>query len=158
MTKSRIVPADKPDGSVHPSEPVRLLETLQREMERFWRGWSPLAPTTIFPFVPRLDVFEKEGMLIVKAELPGLKKEELEVELEDGDLVIKGERQSEKEVQNSAFYRTERIYGRFYRRVPLDFEVTPEQITATLTDGVLEVILPIPSETTHTAAHKIPVT
>jgi HSP20 family protein len=97
-------------------------------------------------------------MLIVKAELPGLKKEELEVELEDGDLVIKGERQSEKEVQNSAFYRTERIYGRFYRRVPLDFEVTPEQITATLTDGVLEVILPIPSETTHTAAHKIPVT
>jgi HSP20 family protein len=135
-----------------------MLETLQREMERFWRGWSPLAPTTILPFVPRLDVFEKEGMLIVNVELPGLKKEEVEVELDDGDLVIKGERQSEKEVQDSAFYRTERIYGHFYRRVPLDFEVSPEEITATLTDGVLEVTLPLPSETSHTAAHEIPVT
>jgi HSP20 family protein len=151
---------DKSDGNnVHRFEPVQMLEALQREMERFWRGWSPLASTTIFPFVPRLDVFEKEGKLIVKTELPGLRKEEVEVELDDGDLVIKGERQSEKEVQDSAFYRTERIYGRFYRRVPLGFEVTPEQITATLTDGVLEVTLPIPSEATHAAtAHKIPVT
>jgi HSP20 family protein len=104
-----------------------------------------------------LNVFEKEGMLIVTAELPGLRKKEVEVELDDPDLVIRGERQSEKEVQDSAFSRTERIYGRFYRRVPLDFEVTPEQITATLTDGVLEVLIPIPSETPHASAQKIPV-
>src|SRR5262249_25479015 len=107
---------------------------------------------TIFPplkasgmtFAPRTDVYEKDDMLVFKAEMPGLKKEDVSVELYEGDLVIKGVVKAAKEVAETAYYRMERTYGSFYRRIPVPFEVKPEQVTATLTDGVLEIQIPKP--------------
>jgi HSP20 family protein len=97
---------------------------------------------------PRLDVYEQDGYLVVKAEVPGVKKEDLQVELDNGDIVIQGETRAENEVKEDQYYRMERRLGRFYRRVPLPFDVKPEDIQAKLNDGVLEVRVPKPAEAT----------
>ena len=94
-------------------------------------------------WMPRIDVFEKEGELILKADLPGVPKENIKVTVEEGCLVIAGDRKEEKEVKEDNFYRMEREYGSFYRRMPLDFEVDPNLIKATYKEGVLEVKVPI---------------
>ena len=102
-----------------------------------------LAPTT---WMPSVDVYEKDGNVVVKAELPGMKKEDIDITLDQGDLVIRGERKAESEVKEQDYYRLERCYGSFYRRIPLPFEVKPDQITASYTDGVLEVRIPKPPQ------------
>jgi HSP20 family protein len=106
--------------------------------------------------MPSTDVYEKDGNLVVKAELPGMKKEDIEVTLDQGDLVIRGERKAESEVTEEDYYRLERSYGSFYRRLPLGFHVTAEQIAASYHDGVLEVRIPKPKQE-QPQAKKIPV-
>ena len=168
MVEQTIAPVKKPtNGALRRWEPFDMFETLQQEMERFWhRPFSfPFAPLTAFSqlptkvgmtFAPRMDVFEKDNTLVFKAELPGLKKEDVQVEISNGNLVITGESKAEKEVKEDAYYRLERSFGSFYRSVPLPFDVTPEQITATLTDGVLQVQITKPVEA-KPAVTKIPV-
>jgi HSP20 family protein len=102
-----------------------------------------------------MDVYQKNGTLMITAELPGLKPEDVEVTVEDGDLIIKGERKAEKEVKEKDYYRMERSYGEFYRRQPLPEGIKPEQITATFADGVLHVTIPAspePKAPTHKVA------
>lgn len=152
MVEQTATPA-KTNGTLQRRDPFAALDTLQRDVESFWhRPFFLGAPPwpTIFPpltgngmtFAPRTDVFEKGDMLVFKAEMPGLKKKDVTVELYKGDLVIKGVAKTENEVKESAYHRVERTYGSFYRRLPLPFEVKPEQITATLADGVLEIQIP----------------
>jgi len=107
-------------------------------------------------YAARMDVYEQNGALVLKAELPGLNKEDVQVEIYNGNLVIKGESKTAKEATEEAYYRTERTFGSFYRSLVLPWEVTPEQITATLTDGVLEVRIPKPVATAP-EAFKVPV-
>jgi HSP20 family protein len=128
--------------------PLVLFDDLRTELESlFDRPWGmlnwklrPEKPA----WTPKLDVFEKDGFLTVKADLPGMKKEEVLVTLEDGALILKGERKEEKEVKEENFYRAERMVGTFYRRLPLAFKVDPAKIEAKFTDGVLEVRVPVP--------------
>jgi len=128
--------------------PLVMFDDLRTEFENFFdRPWNmlnwkfrPEKPA----WMPKIDVFEKEGFLTVKADLPGMKKEEVFVTLEDNALVLKGERKEEKEVKEEYFYRAERIYGNFYRRLPLNFKADPAKIEAKFFDGVLEVRLPVP--------------
>jgi HSP20 family protein len=115
--------------------PFALLDELQDEFARMRTGGAP-----------RLDVFEDNGSIVVKAEVPGVKKEDIQVELDNGDLVIQGETRSENEVKEDQYYRMERRIGRFYRRVPLGFNVNPDDIQASLNEGVLEVRIPKPAE------------
>jgi HSP20 family protein len=143
--------------------PFVLLDELQDELARFWgrssggRSMSPSRLLAQLPFgAPRLDMYEQNGYVVVKADLPGVRKEDLRVELEDGDLIIQGESRSEQEVKEDQYYRMERSFGRFYRRIPLGFDVNPEDIQATLIDGVLEVRIPKPPET-QPNARRIPV-
>lgn len=134
-------------------DPLEFLDEFQQEMARLWEqrpffprpfapraAGAPAEPMTAW--TPRLDVFEKDGQLTIKAELPGVQKEDIQISLDNGDLVIDGERHSEHEVKEENYYRMERASGRFYRRLPLPGEVKPEQIQATYKDGVLEVKLP----------------
>src|SRR5690242_7361349 len=107
-------------------------------------------------YAPRMDVYEKDDTLVLKAELPGLQKEDVQVEIYDGNLVIRGESKAAREVKKETYYRTERTFGSFYRSLPLPWEVTPEQIKATLADGVLEVQIPKPVAATP-AVIKVPV-
>jgi HSP20 family protein len=102
-----------------------------------------LAPTT---WSPSVDVYEKDNTLMVKAELPGVKKEDIAITLDQGDLLIRGERKAEHEVKEEQYYRMERSYGSFYRRIPLPSGVKADQIKATFNDGVLEVRIPTPAQ------------
>jgi HSP20 family protein len=153
MATQTTLPAKKANGTAAKWDPFDMFGLLQEELDRFWRWpWltAPLAFGQSFgkpmTWAPRLDVFEKDNMLVVKAELPGVQKEDVHVELDNGALIIKGETKGETEVKQETYYRMERTYGTYYRRLPLPFEVTPEQIEATLQDGVLEVHLTKPAQ------------
>jgi HSP20 family protein len=156
----------KTNGVTRPYEPLGLFEALEHEMQAMLHrplffGFGPW-PTTFRTlkdtgtFAPPTDVYEKGDVLVFKVEMPGVAKEDVSIELYDGDLVIKGQAHAEKEVKESAYYRMERTYGKFYRRLPLPFEVKAEQITAALNDGVLEIQIPKPV-VTKPAATTIPV-
>jgi HSP20 family protein len=94
---------------------------------------------------PEIDVFEKDNRLVTKIDLPGMKKEDVKVEVTDGQLAISGERKREAEEKGEEFYRCEREYGSFYRAVPLPEGGTIEDVKATFSDGVLEVSVPLPA-------------
>jgi HSP20 family protein len=104
-----------------------------------------------------LDVYQKDDQLVVEAEPPGIKKEDVQVELEGGVLVIRGESRQEREVRDEDYYRTERSFGSFHRRVPLGFDVDPSHVQASMANGVLEVRIPKPAET-RTEGRRIQVT
>jgi HSP20 family protein len=140
-------------------DPLDMLEEIRDEMAQFWGHGFPLAAwpslralrrpgQVTTAWAPTTDVYEQNGAIVVKAELPGIKKEDIEVTLDGGDLVIRGERKTEQEVKEEDFYRMERTYGTFYRRLPLPAGTKADQIKTTFTDGVLEVRIPKPAETT----------
>jgi HSP20 family protein len=98
-------------------------------------------------WAPRVDVFEKNGKLVIKAELPGVKREDVEITLEGAELVVTGERKAEGGVEDEDYHRVERNQGAFYRAVTLPFEARPEDIRAHFVCGVLELELPTPAIT-----------
>lgn len=129
--------------------PFALLDELRTEMEQRWgRPWlfrgegEGLTPS----WHPTVDVFEKGGKLVVKADLPGMKKEDIQVTLDNGDLILKGERKTEHEVEEKSYYRAERSFGSFFRRMPIPYEIDPAKVEAKFHDGVLEILMPIPKE------------
>lgn len=112
----------------------RLFETPLAELARssqFLGGWSPA-----------LDVYEDKDSVIVKAELPGMKKEEIDISLHDGMLSVSGERKAQEEVGDAEVYRSERFVGRFQRTVSLPTPVAPDKVKAQYRDGILTVTLP----------------
>lgn len=104
-------------------------------LSRDW-GWTP-----------RVDIYEAENAIILKAELPGVEKDSIVVDVKDRVLTLKGERSSDNEVEEENYYRRERTYGSFERRFNLPDHVDPEKITADYKDGILKVGIPKPEET-----------
>lgn len=104
-----------------------------------------LAAAVPAPWMPGIDVFERNNYLITRIDLPGMKKEDVSIEVTDGQLAISGERKHESDEKTDAFYRSEREYGSFYRSVPLPVGVKFEDVKATFADGVLEVSVPMPA-------------
>lgn len=94
---------------------------------------------------PRVDMFDKDGEIVVKADLPGVKKENVSVAIENGALLIKGERDDKTEVNEKDYYRIERSSGSFYRRIPLPAGVNASDVTASYTDGTLDVHIKQPA-------------
>jgi HSP20 family protein len=113
----------------------RLFES---PLEQFARGSQLLSGG----WAPALDVFEDKDTLTVKAELPGMKREEIEVSLHDGALTISGERKRETKHENAEVYRAERFVGRFQRSVTLPARVASDRVKAQYKDGILTVTLP----------------
>jgi HSP20 family protein len=112
----------------------RLFEVPLSELanpSRLLSGWNPA-----------LDVYEDKDSLFVKVELPGLKKEQIDISLHDGILSISGERKSEEKHEDAEVYRAERFYGRFQRSVTLHTPVASDKVKAQYQDGVLTVTLP----------------
>lgn len=97
-------------------------------------------------WAPEIDVFERDNRLVTKIDLPGMKKEDVKVEVTDGHLAISGERKAETEEKKDNVYRCERSYGSFYRAVPLPEGARLEDVKATFADGVLEVSVPLPAK------------
>jgi HSP20 family protein len=137
-------------------DPFAALQEMEDEMQHWFRPprWFgrpfSLSRPRFFQdgaaWAPSVDVYEDGNEVVVKAELPGVKKEDISITLEDDELVLKGERKSEKEIKEEHYYRTERQYGSFYRRLPVPAGTTVEAIKASFKDGVLEIHMPKPSE------------
>jgi HSP20 family protein len=132
----------------------RFAEDMDRMMRDFGFGtgsmlmdpWSGLTQGEQSLWSPQVETFRRGDQLIIRADLPGMNKENVNVELQDDMLIISGERQDEYNEERDDFYRSERSYGRFYRTVPLPEGVESNQCNAQFKDGVLEVTLPAPKE------------
>lgn len=126
------------------------LMMFQREMDRlfeeFRRGFD--LPTlargerTGGYISPRIDISEKDDEILVSAELPGLEEKDVDVTLSDNVLLIRGEKKLEKEEKERGYTYTERSYGSFERRIPIDAEVLSDKVSAVFKNGVLTVTLP----------------
>lgn len=97
-------------------------------------------------WTPQIEVSHQNNELVVRADLPGLKKEDVSVDITDEAVTISGERRHEQESESGGYYRSERSYGSFYRAIPLPRGAMSDQAKATFKDGVLEVRVPAPPE------------
>jgi HSP20 family protein len=133
----------------------RFSEEMDRLFEDFGFGGSALfSPSfsrgfeeTAFDWSPQTEVFQRGGELIVRADLPGMTKDNINVDIEDDQIVIRGERRDEREESEEGFYHTERSYGSFYRAIPLPPGIDADQANAIFNNGVLEITLPLPEQT-----------
>jgi len=121
--------------------PFAEIERIRREFDRLLEELVPREEGERV-FAPVVDVYETDQELVVKAELPGVKKENVEVSIRDNALHIRGEKKEEKEERTGAYHRVERVYGRFERAVPLPTDVKVESAKAEFKDGVLEIRIP----------------
>ncbi|MBX6423500.1 Hsp20/alpha crystallin family protein [Thermosulfurimonas sp. F29] len=128
----------------------RPLQELRREIDRIWdeffgrvrfpERWEG------FEWAPAVDVSETEDSVVVRADVPGLDPEDLEVNISGNLLTIRGEKKQEKEEKKENFYRVERVYGSFVRTVELPAEVEGDKAEATYKNGVLKIVLPKKAE------------
>jgi HSP20 family protein len=144
-------------GSRLAATPFQFMKRFGEEMDRlfgdfgFSNGWLPPAIERGLGqgvWSPQVEMFERNGQLVVRADLPGLKRDEVNAELADDAITIEGERRSEKNENEPGFYRSERSYGKFYRRLPLPEGVKVENANATFNNGVLEITMDAPKPKT----------
>ena len=134
--------------------PVTILQHMSQEMDRLFdifssRGMGTMSPlaqrgSTRGMWLPEIDMFEKDGQLKIVADLPGMNKDDIQIEFRDGMLIIEGDRRAVHEDKGNGFSRTERHYGHFYRTIHLPEGVNPEEAKATFKNGELEVTIPAP--------------
>lgn len=140
--------------------PFRMLERFADEMDRVFDdfGYGRLTPRTgrswtrspwrgeLDEWAPEIEVFHRNNELIVRADLPGLTKHDVKVNVTDASITIEGERKRAHEEEREGVYRSERSYGSFYRVIPLPEGTIADQAKATFKDGVLEIAVPAPPE------------
>lgn len=149
-----------PTSSHETVNPFQMMRQFTKDMERLFEDFQGLSfphffKTNFAPFQTELDKGEwmpqieviQNGQLTVRADLPGLTKDDVKVEISGDFLTISGERKEEKEEKQEGFYRSERTYGSFYRRIPLPEGAKTENATATFQNGVLEIAIPAPQIT-----------
>jgi HSP20 family protein len=140
----------KETQALAPAAPLGAMRRFVDEMDRFFDefrlGRFPRFefPKIEAPWAPAVEVSERGGKLVVRAELPGLSKKDVKVEVREDALVIQGERRQEREEKKKGYFRSERSYGSFFRQIPLPEGIDPASATATFKDGVLEVAMPAP--------------
>ena len=138
-----------------------MLQRLTDEMDRIFGGFGPgwldrryggelrerlaraLEPGV---WLPQIEVFQREDRIVVRADLPGMKKEDVTLRIEEGELVIEGERREELREEQGEYFHSERSYGRFHRAIPLPRGAELEKAEASFRDGVLEVTIPAPRQ------------
>ena len=119
--------------------PLGLLEEIDELAGDFWASWKPgFSGTTL---VPRTDVYEEKGELVIKTELPGITEKELEVTLEDDVLTIRAEKKEEV-TEDVTHHTKERYYGKYVRFMSLPAHVNGDRISATFDNGLLELRIP----------------
>lgn len=131
--------------------PWKEMDTFSDRINRFFDG--SLVPSlwtneenSLSNWKPAADIYDQDDKIVIKAELPGVDKKDLHVDLKDNILSLEGERNSEKEVKEENYYRKERVYGKFARSFVLPNGVEPEKIKAEFKDGVLNIEIPKPEE------------
>ena len=130
-------------------EPLRELGSLQNEMNRLFNtvfdGPTP-SGATMRRWMPAMDLVESGEEFVLRADLPGMGEEDVNIELEDSTLTISGERKAEHEAKGEGFYRVERAFGAFSRSLTLPKGVDADAVTASFDRGVLELRIPKPEE------------
>jgi HSP20 family protein len=131
--------------------PFWPMRRLQSEIDRLFESslgdWLTADVSPAEAWLPAVDVYEDKDNVFVKAEMPGMKKEEFEVYLTGDNLNLAGERKVETEEKGTECYRTERYFGRFQRSIPLPAAVDAAKITAHYHDGILTITCPKTEET-----------
>lgn len=140
-----------------PHSPFGFMRRFNEEMDRLFQdfGSGRGSPDTSFGgemrmfggasgWSPQVEVLEREGELCVRADLPGMNKDDIEVDIADNALVIRGDRRDEREEKEEGYYLSERSYGTFYRTIVLPEGVDAEKAEATFRNGVLEITMPAP--------------
>lgn len=127
------------------TDPLAFMRRITEELDRAFgpREDFPWMPEP-YPrmWAPQLEVFERNEKFVVRVDLPGLKKEDVKIEVTHDQLTIEGERKQEKEEKEEGLYRTERAYGRFFRRIEIPEHVKAENAVATFKNGVLQIEMP----------------
>lgn len=120
--------------------PLSFLDEVEMLARSMWDSWRPVTFST--SLTPRTDIYEDKEGLVIKAEFPGVKKEDLNISLEGDALTIKAEKKEEKVAEDATYYSCERCFGQYSRCISLPFHVDAEQISATFKNGLLEIRLP----------------
>ena len=140
------------------ANPFQMMRRFTKDMERLFENFGGYSFPNFFrtdfaPFgmefdkgewMPPIEVLQNNGQFKVRADLPGLTKDDVTLEITDEFLMISGERKEEKEQKSESFYRSERSYGSFYRRIALPEGAKTENAAATFNNGVLEITIPAP--------------
>jgi HSP20 family protein len=124
----------------------RLFDDFGLSRSRLGRGWFNVPFRGAELWTPEIDVYQRSNELVVRADLPGLKKEDVSVDVTDGGIILSGERRHEEETERGGVYRSERSYGSFYRVIPLPEGAITDQAKASFKNGVLEITVPAPPE------------
>ena len=127
-------------GSIFGVNPFALMRQFTEDMDRTF-GKMPNGDAL---WSPAIEVKQKDGKLTVTAELPGLKKEDVKVNVTGDTLTLEGERKHEKEEKREGYYHSERSYGKFLRSIPLPEGAKTDQTSAQFKDGMLEITVPVP--------------
>jgi len=123
-------------------DPFDELAVLRNRMERFWSRVAADDQGALADWTPTADVIETKDAIVIKADLPGIDEKNVHVEIDGRLLTIKGERKAEQESQEKGYRRVERSYGSFLRSFTLPANIVAEKISASFTNGVLEVQVP----------------
>ncbi len=135
-------------------DPWTTLPSLQERINRIFEEAFPKSSTVkdeafaIADWRPLVDTYEENGAIVIKAEIPGVKKEDVSIDIKDNVLTLKGERSHEAEIKEENYYRRERSYGKFHRAFTLPDAVDPNRIDASYKDGVLKITIPKAEEPT----------
>jgi HSP20 family protein len=143
---------EKQTKAVAPWKPFMGLTSWERDMDRMMddfvgrrmRPWWPerwLRGDSEIT-TPALDVYEEKDEIVVKAELPGMDKNDIEVNISDSELTLKGEKKKEDKIEEDDYYRCERSYGAFIRSVELPTGVQADKVKASFKNGILEIRMP----------------
>lgn len=143
--------------------PFSLMRQMTSELDRLFGDWSSfrlpsfdsIARANAGQWLPTIEVVSTGNALVTRVDLPGMKKEDVSVEVDDGRLTLSGERRRQHEEKQDDVLRSECQYGSFYRSVPLPAGAQIDKIAATFADGVLEVTVPV--EVKKVAGKKVPI-
>ncbi len=157
MNKGTALTREKPEtpAGTPSRHPFELMRSLTDEMDRLFsdfglaRRWPfslrPSETTEEALWSPDVEIEERDGILAVRADLPGLTRDNVKVEVTDAAITIEGERKHEEEKKGEGYYRSERSYGHFYRSIALPDGAKPDTAKANFQNGVLEVTVEVPA-------------
>jgi HSP20 family protein len=129
-------------------DPIRELDSLQGDMnrlfDRFFEGGGNNGASR--RWIPAMDLVETEDALVLRADLPGMSEDDVDIEIKDNVLTVSGERKADHEEKGEGFHRVERAFGSFSRSLTLPRGIDPDRVEANFEDGVLEVRVPKPAD------------
>jgi HSP20 family protein len=149
-------------GTLARHEPHSLIRRMADDMERLFESigfgnsyvpfggaydsWTTGRRSPAATWTPPTEIFRRGDKVVVRTELPGLRRDDIDVEVLDDTLIVSGERTEENNEDSGGYYRSERSYGSFYREIPLPQGIDSDKSDASFSDGVLEVTFPAPAE------------